>query len=104
MPSGRLATYHAEKARIGEAHPAARLTEAAVRRIRQDAARVLAARRGGRRRRDGAPFRAPLHATDVFARAAVRYGVSRAAVCMAAYGRTWAHVPGALPAPTAPAR
>lgn len=69
----------------GEAHGAAKLTEAHVRRIRADAARVLAER-------------GTLRHSGLITRHARARRVTVAAVCMAITGRTWAHVPGALPA------
>lgn len=88
--------------RAGEAHPHAKLTEAAVRAWRREAARVVRQRlntTGGVNARTGAPLTSLLRRTGLFARLAREHDppVSVAAVCMAVYGATWAEVPGALP-------
>lgn len=95
----------AANSRPGQANGNARLTEDDVRAIRHDAARVARGRAGRPYRKTGrGRLSHPLRGTGVFARWAKRCGVSVAAVTMAAYGDTWADVPGALPKPRKVAR
>jgi len=68
---------HSPKARVGEAHGAARLTEARVRRLRERARRESPA-------------------SGWIELAALKLGVSPSAITMAIHGATWAHLPGAV--------